>query len=151
MLSKLEERLTVDGRRYDLSTNQYSGAVYPQGYMHLGSFRLDPFPISTFFADDIQIEKIVFMVQGENTTLVQYRVRNGFSSSPVPCGGSGRNLDFESHQTNGLVGARTNSFVKSDPGFVLVPDMPVDRGPTRSLADFYQSFHQLFTYTLTAV
>src|SRR5678810_1420162 len=68
LLSKLEETLTVDGRRYDLSTNQYSGAVHPQGYMHLGSFRLDPFPRSTFLAGDIQIEKIVFMVQGENTT-----------------------------------------------------------------------------------
>ena len=31
LLSKMEETLLIDGRRYDLSTNQYPGAVYPQG------------------------------------------------------------------------------------------------------------------------
>src|SRR5678815_3895147 len=35
LLSKLEETLIVDGQRYDLSTNQYSGAMHPQGYMYL--------------------------------------------------------------------------------------------------------------------
>ena len=76
LLSKLEETLIVDGQRYDLSTNQYGGAVHPQGYTHLESFRVDPFPISTFSAGDVQIDKVVFMVHGENTTVVQYRIRN---------------------------------------------------------------------------
>jgi predicted glycogen debranching enzyme len=76
LLSKLEETLIVDGRRYDLSTNQYSGAMHPQGYMYLDSFRLAPFPVSTFSAGGVQIEKAVFMVQGENTTVIQFRIRN---------------------------------------------------------------------------
>ena len=33
LLSKLEETLVVDGRRYDLSANRYPGVVHPQGYL----------------------------------------------------------------------------------------------------------------------
>src|SRR6476646_4670686 len=55
LLSKLEETLIVDGQRYDLSTNRYSGAVHPKGYLHLGSFRLDPFPTSTFSVADVEV------------------------------------------------------------------------------------------------
>src|SRR5207302_10231098 len=41
LLSKLEETLIIDGRRFDLSANQYSGAVYPRGYAYRSEFRLD--------------------------------------------------------------------------------------------------------------
>src|SRR5215470_12260237 len=44
LLSKLEETLVIDGQRYELSVNQYPGAVYPQGHQYLQEFRLDPFP-----------------------------------------------------------------------------------------------------------
>jgi predicted glycogen debranching enzyme len=74
LLSKFEETLVIDDRRYDVSTNQYSGAVHPQGYVHLEDFRLDPFPIFTFGVDGVSIEKSLFMVQGQNTTVVQYRL-----------------------------------------------------------------------------
>src|SRR5215468_8684854 len=74
LLSKLEETLVIDDRRYDLSANQYSGAVHPQGYVHLDDFRLDPFPIFRFTVDGVSIEKSLFMVQGQNTTVVQYGI-----------------------------------------------------------------------------
>src|ERR1700745_3183301 len=48
MLSKLEETLVIDGRRYELSTNQYPGAIHPEGYKFQTGFRLDPFPIFTY-------------------------------------------------------------------------------------------------------
>src|SRR5881397_2314682 len=32
LLSKMEETVVIGGVRYELSTNQYSGAVHPQGY-----------------------------------------------------------------------------------------------------------------------
>src|SRR5512147_1584816 len=51
LLSKLEETIVIDGRPYELSTNQYSGAVHPRGYANLEEFRLDPFPIFTFTVD----------------------------------------------------------------------------------------------------
>jgi predicted glycogen debranching enzyme len=74
LLSKLEETLVIGDRRYDLSANQYSGAVHPQGYVHLEEFRLDPFPIFTFAVDGLFFEKSLFIVQGQNTTVVQYRI-----------------------------------------------------------------------------
>jgi predicted glycogen debranching enzyme len=74
LLSKLEETLFLNGSRYDLSANQYAGAVHPRGYAHLASFRLDPFPIFTYEVGGVRIEKRVFMVQGENTTVVEYEL-----------------------------------------------------------------------------
>src|SRR5205823_13087134 len=72
LLSKVEEVLVIDGRRYDISTNQYSGAIHPQGYTHLEEFRLDPFPIFKFAIDGVSIEKSIFMVHGQNATVIQY-------------------------------------------------------------------------------
>jgi len=80
LLSKLEETLlirtsTQAGRHYDLSANQYSGAVYPQGYQYLKEFRLDPFPTFVYEVEGIEIEKRVFMVHGENTIVIEYEMR----------------------------------------------------------------------------
>jgi predicted glycogen debranching enzyme len=79
LLSKLEETLIVDGRRYELSANQYPNIVHPQGYKYQAGFRLEPFPIFTYEVEGIIIEKFVFMVYGENTTVVQYKFQvSGF-------------------------------------------------------------------------
>jgi predicted glycogen debranching enzyme len=77
LLSKLEETLIIDGRRYELSTNQYPGAVHPQGFNYQTGFRLDPFPVFTYKVQGVRLEKSVFMVQGENTTIVQYELMTG--------------------------------------------------------------------------
>jgi len=76
LLSKLEETLISDGRRFDLATNQYQGAIHPRGFELLSSFRLDPFPIFTFELEGIVLEKSVFMAQGSNTVVVEYRILN---------------------------------------------------------------------------
>src|SRR6476660_1486609 len=34
LLSKLEEALIIEGRRYELSTNRYPGVVHPQGFTY---------------------------------------------------------------------------------------------------------------------
>jgi predicted glycogen debranching enzyme len=74
LLSKLEETLIINERRFELGTNHYPGVVYPQGFQLQTQFRLDPFPIFTFSVDGIEIEKRVFMVQSQNTTVVEYRI-----------------------------------------------------------------------------
>jgi predicted glycogen debranching enzyme len=74
LLSKLEETLVIHGRRYELSANQYPGVIHPQGFNFQTGFRLDPFPIFTYEIEGMRLEKSVFMVQGENTTIVQYRL-----------------------------------------------------------------------------
>jgi predicted glycogen debranching enzyme len=87
LLSKLEETLIIDGRRYELSTNQYPGVVHPQGFRYQNGFRLDPFPVFTYEVEGVRLEKSVFMVQGENTTVVQYELigvlPDGSSTSPI--------------------------------------------------------------------
>ena len=75
MLSKFEETLSVDGETFEFSANQYPNAIYPNGYKYLKSFRLDPFPVWTFEIAGIEIEKKLFMAHGENTTIVQYRIK----------------------------------------------------------------------------
>ena len=72
LLSKFEETVMVEGQKYELSANQYPGAVHQQGFQLQTGFRLDPFPGFRYEVDGIEIEKSVFMVQGENTTVIQY-------------------------------------------------------------------------------
>src|ERR1700688_2745546 len=48
LFSKLEETLVLGGQRFELSSNQYSGAVHPQGYRYAESFRAHPFPLITY-------------------------------------------------------------------------------------------------------
>jgi len=74
LLSKLEETLIIDGRRYELSANQYPGVVHPEGFKYQTGFRLDPFPVFIYEVEGVRLEKRVFMVQGENTTVVQYEI-----------------------------------------------------------------------------
>ena len=74
LVSKLEETLIIDRQRYELSANQYPGAVQPQGFHYQTGFRLDPFPRFTHEVQGLRLEKTVFMVQGENTTVVQYDI-----------------------------------------------------------------------------
>lgn len=74
LLSKLEETLIIDGQRYELSANQYPGAVHPLGFQYQTGFRLDPFPRFTYEIQGVRLEKSVFMVQAENTTVIQYDI-----------------------------------------------------------------------------
>jgi predicted glycogen debranching enzyme len=75
LLSKFEETLIIDGRRFELSTNQYPGTIHPEGHRLLQEFRLDPFPIFTYAVEGVVMEKSVFMINGENSVVVQYELR----------------------------------------------------------------------------
>jgi len=73
----------VNGNSYELGTNRYPGTVHPQGFQFLKAFRLDPFPVITFRVDGIEIEKTLFMVQGENTTVIEYALKSAPDSVTV--------------------------------------------------------------------
>jgi predicted glycogen debranching enzyme len=75
LVSKVEETLFIDGRAYDLSANRYPGVVHPQGFRYLKQFRLDPYPIFTYEIEGIEIEKSVFMIDGENSTVLHYELK----------------------------------------------------------------------------
>ena len=74
MLSKLEEFLCIDGREFPLSTNIYPNAIYPEGYKNLSQFISNPFPTFEYSVNEIDIKKTVFMVHGENTTVILYQM-----------------------------------------------------------------------------
>lgn len=74
LLSKFEETLIVGGKSFELSANQFPSKIYPEGFKYIKSFRLDPFSVWTFEVSGIELEKRVFMVHGENTTVCQWSV-----------------------------------------------------------------------------
>src|SRR6476661_860484 len=89
MLSNLEETFFIENEPFDLSANRYPGVVHPQGFRYLKQFRLDPFPVFTYEIQGIELEKTVFMIDGENSTAIQYELRlNNHPESP-------RNLQLE--------------------------------------------------------
>jgi predicted glycogen debranching enzyme len=76
LLSKIEEAVIIDGRRFELSVNDYPGAIHPRGDRYLVAFSADPLPSFLYQVAGVEIEKRVFMVHGENTTVVQYELRS---------------------------------------------------------------------------
>jgi predicted glycogen debranching enzyme len=74
LLSRLEETLQVGDTTFPLAANQFPGAVDPRGFEYLIGFRRDLFPVFTFEAGGVRIEKTVAGLDGEPTTLVLYEV-----------------------------------------------------------------------------
>ncbi|MGE5345598.1 MAG: amylo-alpha-1,6-glucosidase [Acidithiobacillales bacterium] len=74
LLSKLEETLVIGGERYELSSNRYPGGLHPEGWRFLAAFRPDPFPTWLFEAGGVKLERTLFMVHGENTTVLTWRL-----------------------------------------------------------------------------
>jgi predicted glycogen debranching enzyme len=83
LVAKLEETASYNRGDYPLSTNRWaSGAVEPQGYLNIESFRLEgTSPVWRFAFGDALLEKRIWMRQGENTTYVQYSLLRG--SAPL--------------------------------------------------------------------
>jgi len=77
LLSRVEEVIEPEGHAVELATNFYPGAVHPQGYRNLQTFRLDPFPIYTYWIGDRGLEKAIFLVDGEDTVVVRYTLFAG--------------------------------------------------------------------------
>jgi len=82
MLSKFEETLIINGAAYELSSNQYPGTIDPEGYKCLKGFRLDPYPIWTYEIAGLEIERSIFMPDGENTVVARWKIKNGEAMQP---------------------------------------------------------------------
>jgi len=79
-LSSLEDALEIEGRKFFLSNHFYPGSVFPKGYEYLIEFRQDPFPTFVYEIGDAWLEKTIFLVHGEDTVVILYRLL----SSDVP-------------------------------------------------------------------
>ena len=115
LLSKLEETVVVEGRRFDLSANRYPGVIHPQGYLFLKQFRLDPFPVFTYEVEGVTVEKSVFMVHGENSTVVEYRLSGRPAQLEVRPLIAFRDYHSLTHQNGAL-----NAAVERAPGLATV-------------------------------
>lgn len=78
ILPRVEERVTINGAAFELGTVQYPGTVQPRGFELLEEFRLDPFPIWRYRAQDATIEKTVCLLDRQQSVLLRY-------SSSQPC------------------------------------------------------------------
>lgn len=80
-LSKLEEMVMVDGMEIELSSNQYPGAIHPQGHHTLEAFTDNPCPQFTYHAGlNTLLVKSIWMEYGGNTVYVKYKLIQSKSS-----------------------------------------------------------------------
>ena len=74
VVSKWEESIVIQNQQFDLSSNQYPGAIFPQGVQHLTKFQRDFFPEFYYEAEGVVLKKTIAMIHGEHTTVIQYEV-----------------------------------------------------------------------------
>lgn len=74
LLSKLDETIIIGEEFYELSTNQYPGALHPEGYKRLINFNRDLFPEFTYKAGGVILKKTIAALHGANTTAILYEV-----------------------------------------------------------------------------
>ncbi len=74
LVARLDETLAVPSGRWELSVNQYPGAVHPAGHQWLTGFERRLFPVWTYRAGRIEIRKTIACIHGRNLTLVGYEV-----------------------------------------------------------------------------
>ena len=76
ILSKFEESVFIGNHVYELSTNNFVGGIYPEGYKYLEEFALNPFPIFTYKIEGRRIRKTVFVIHDSNALVVRYESKN---------------------------------------------------------------------------
>jgi len=146
LLSKLEETLVLGGRRFELACNRYPGAVHPQGYRYLREFRQDPFPVFVYEVDGVQLEKSVFMVYGENTTVIRYELRGAADGECVlevrPL------IAFRDYHATMHENGAINPSFQAEPGYVKIapyqgcPNLYLSHtgGDVRGEGNWYRNF-----------
>ena len=114
LLSKVEETVIIGATRYELSTNRYPGAIYPNGFERLADFGADPVPSFTYDLDGQRITKSVFMVHGENTTVIHYELPPGAVLEVRPL------IAFRDYHSLTRSNESLNRFVVQTPGCAML-------------------------------
>ena len=76
ILSKLDESIERDGKKYDLYTNVCSEHI-SHGYRYQEEFIKEEVPTFKYKVEDVEIEKTICMDYGKNTVGVHYKIKNG--------------------------------------------------------------------------
>jgi predicted glycogen debranching enzyme len=103
MLAKLDAAVNYCGLDYPLSSNEFAdGSIDPHGYRHIERFRLeDGLPVWEYAFSDALVEKRVIMPQGENTTLVRFRVLRASAALRLTARPLCTHRDYHSHVQGG--------------------------------------------------
>ena len=99
IISKLDESIVVNGEEYNLFTNVCKNFI-SDGYKYLESFEKEYLPVFTYKVNDIKIVKTIAMVYGENTVLVQYKIKNGKTEAKLKLAPIVNFRDFHHMHTN---------------------------------------------------
>lgn len=99
VLSKVDESVELDGRKYILYTNICQNSV-SEGFKNLESFEKQYIPTFTYQMEKTKIEKSICMDYGKNTVCLLYKIKNGdahckFTLAPIV-----NDRDFHSMNTN---------------------------------------------------
>ena len=80
LLTKLDEEIEIENKKYSLGSNEFESGIQPQGYQFLSGFSLNPFPTYTYDVHGVHLLKTVFMPHEKNATVVSYEVLNSNES-----------------------------------------------------------------------
>jgi predicted glycogen debranching enzyme len=137
LVAKLDETVRYDAVDCALGTNRWaSGAIEPQGYVHIENFRLDGnTPVWRFAIGDALLEKRVWMLHGENTTYVRYSMIRGSQSMELQLRALINYRDFHSNTHAGdwrmkidavKSGLQITAFEGAIPFYLLSADAKVE-------------------------
>ena len=74
LVSGVEEKLKLNDQEFNLSTNQYPGTVYPEGYHFIERVENGNNSVTFFYqGEGWRLEKKISMLTGKNTTVIEYR------------------------------------------------------------------------------
>jgi predicted glycogen debranching enzyme len=87
MVASMVEHAQYAGRTFALSTYEYAdGTIDGHGYLNLEAFRLDgTLPVWTFTIADAVLERRLWMVYGQNSTVITYRVLRASDTVELTC------------------------------------------------------------------
>ncbi len=72
-VSALEESIRTTRGTTPLSTHQWPGVIDPRGHLHLDAFTTHPRPTWSWRAGDLLLDRSLFLLQGRNTAVLEYR------------------------------------------------------------------------------
>ena len=99
ILSKLDESIILNERKYDLYTNVCRNYI-SQGFKYQESFQKDILPVFKYKVEDTEITKTICMQYGRNTVAVYYKIRNGKSNAKMELAPIFNFRDFHTMNTN---------------------------------------------------
>ena len=82
ILSKLDESIEINGRKYNLFTNVGKNYI-SQGYKYQESFEKKYIPKFTYKVEDVEITKEICMEHFKNTVCIYYKIKNSNNHTKI--------------------------------------------------------------------